>query len=846
MSDDLIFEDLNRDTFDHKNQSEYQKNFKKGLSEEVVRAIAADKKEPEWMLEFRLRSLKKFNEMPMPTWGPDLSALDLESITYFAKSDAKANSKSWDDVPDDIKNTFERLGIPEAERKVLAGVGAQYESEVVYHSLKKEWEDKGVIFEDCDVALKKYPELFKKYFMKCVPYTDHKFAALHGAVWSGGTFLYVPKGVKLDMPLQAYFRMNAPSQGQFEHTLIIVEDDAVAHYIEGCFVAGTKISTLEGKKNIEDIQINDLVLTHQGGFQSVYDLQNYDYSGELFEIGYYGNSVETLECTEEHPILVVKRELANERNKNWNVEWFPANKIEKGDYLAVPINKVVLEDKVHKFKIKKYDSKTRSFYETEVEVAASKEFYKIVGYYLAEGSISAGSYLNFSFNINELNLVQEVEDLIFKVFGKEARRAYHHKNNGVNVVVSSVEICRIFEHFGRSSDKKSLPVFMQLARLDLQAEIIKAVFKGDGNYYFKTHKSGLKESFRISSTSYDLAFQLQQILFRLGVFAFINKSNRKKPRKPMYTVGITGEYLSNFGEIVGIPVERSLNSKKRATKFNLNSDFAFVPVKSIQARKVINRKVYNFSVKDAETYVASGVSVHNCSAPKYGTNALHAGCVEIYVGKRAKARYSSVENWSKDTYNLNTKRSIVDEDAVMEWVGGNMGSGVTMLYPSSILKGRGAHADHLGVAFANAGQIQDTGAKIVHAAPDTSCNVVMKSLSKGGGVAMYRGLLQVNPNAYNVTARVECDALILDDISRSDTVPDMKILNNDVTIAHEASAGKLNEEDIFYLTSRGIDEEAAKAMIVNGFIEPIVRELPLEYAVELNRLIEMEMEGSVG
>ena len=468
MSQDLIFEDLNRDTFDHKNDSGYQKKFKKGLSEEVVRAISADKSEPEWMLEFRLESLRKFKEMPMLTWGPDLSALDLESITYFAKSDAKANSKSWDDVPEDIKNTFERLGIPEAERKVLAGVGAQYESEVVYHSLKKEWEDKGVIFEDCDVALKKYPELFKKYFMQCVPYTDHKFAALHGAVWSGGTFLYVPKGVKLDMPLQAYFRMNAPGQGQFEHTLIIVEDDAVAHYIEGC------------------------------------------------------------------------------------------------------------------------------------------------------------------------------------------------------------------------------------------------------------------------------------------------------------------------------------------------------------------------------------------SAPKYGSNALHAGCVEIYVGKRSKARYSSVENWSKDTYNLNTKRAIVDEDAVMEWVGGNMGSGVTMLYPASILKGRGAHADHLGVAFANAGQVQDTGAKVVHAAPDTSCNVVMKSLSKGGGVSMYRGLLQVNPNAYNVTARIECDALILDDYSRSDTVPDMKIMNNDVTIAHEASAGKLNEEDIFYLTSRGINEETAKAIIVNGFIEPIVRELPLEYAVELNRLIELEMEGSVG
>ncbi len=460
--------ELDRSTFEHRNDASYQARFDKGISEELVRQISAEKGEPEWMLEFRLKGLRSFLEMKMPSFGPDLSKLNLEDITYYATADAPANSKTWEDVPDDIKNTFERLGIPEAERKVLAGVGAQYESEVVYHNLKEEWTKLGVIFEDCDVALREHEELFKKYFMQCVPYNDHKFAALHAAVWSGGTFLYVPKGVKLDQPLQAYFRMNAPAQGQFEHTLIVVEDEAQVHYIEGC------------------------------------------------------------------------------------------------------------------------------------------------------------------------------------------------------------------------------------------------------------------------------------------------------------------------------------------------------------------------------------------SAPKYGSNALHAGCVEVFVGKGARMRYSSVENWSHDTYNLNTKRAVVESDGIMEWIGGNLGSQVTMLYPCTILKGQGAHADHLGIAFANKDQIQDTGAKIIHAAPHTSSNVVMKSLSKGGGHSIYRGLLQVMPQAHDVTSSVECDALILDDYSRSDTVPDMKIMNNDVTIAHEATAGKLNEEDIFYLTSRGIDEEAAKAMIVNGFIEPIVKELPLEYAVELNRLIELEMEGSVG
>ncbi len=463
-----IFANLDRKTFEHKNDYSYQSDFERGLTEQIVRDISADKNEPAWMLDFRLDSLAKYQEMPMPTWGPDLSDLDLEKIVYYAYDKAQENSKSWDDVPEDIKNTFEKLGIPEAERAVLAGVGAQYESQVVYHSLKEQWEKLGVIFEDCDVALQKYPELFKKYFMKCVPNTDHKFAALHGAVWSGGTFLFIPKGVKMDQPLQAYFRMNAPNQGQFEHTLIIVEDDASAHYIEGC------------------------------------------------------------------------------------------------------------------------------------------------------------------------------------------------------------------------------------------------------------------------------------------------------------------------------------------------------------------------------------------SAPKYGSSALHAGCVEVYCGKNSRVRYSSVENWSKDTYNLNTKRALVDAHAVMEWVGGNMGSGTTMLYPCSLLKGKGARADHLGIAFANAGQNQDTGAKVFCLADETSCNIVMKSLSKGGGLSTYRGLLHVAPGLKSVVAKVECDALILDAESKSVTIPKMDIHSTDVVIAHEASAGKINQEDLFYLTSRGISLAQAESMIVNGFIEPIIKELPLEYAVEMNRLIELEMEDSVG
>jgi len=445
------------------------KKFRRGLSRELIEAISKDKNEPKWMLEHRLKSYELFLKMPMPKWGPDLSALDFDDICFFAKAaDKKGGFKSWDEVPDSIKNTFERLGIPEAERSMLAGVGAQYESEVIYHSLEKELADLGIQFLDLDVALQKFPDIVREHFMKVVPPSDHKFAALHGAVWSGGTFLLIPKGVKAQKPLQAYFRMNAKNMGQFEHTLIIIEDYAEGHYIEGC------------------------------------------------------------------------------------------------------------------------------------------------------------------------------------------------------------------------------------------------------------------------------------------------------------------------------------------------------------------------------------------SAPKYGSQALHAGCVEIYIREGARFRYSSVENWSRDTYNLNTKRAVVEKNGFIEWVGGNMGSGVTMLYPCSVLKGDGAKADHLGIAFANKDMIQDTGAKVFHLGKNTRSNVVMKSLSKNNGKSIYRGTLNIAKSAENAFAKTQCDALILDSESSSDTIPHITVDNPTATTSHEAKVGRLSDDDLFYLESRGLPRAAAEAMIVNGFINPIIRELPLEYAVEMNRLIEMEMEGSVG
>ncbi len=459
---------IDHSLYDSANPEDHQFKSAPGLTEEVVREISRQKNEPAWMLEKRLKGFELYKNAPLPHWGPSLSGLDLDKIVYFARPDTN-EKQSWDDVPADIKKTFDRLGIPEAEKKALAGVGAQYDSDIVYHNLKKQWSELGVVFENMDVAVQQYPDLVQKYFMtQCVPVSDHKFAMLHAAVWSGGTFIYIPKNVTVDLPLQAYFRMNAKSGGQFEHTLIIVDEGANMHYIEGC------------------------------------------------------------------------------------------------------------------------------------------------------------------------------------------------------------------------------------------------------------------------------------------------------------------------------------------------------------------------------------------SAPRYGTSSLHAGCVEIFAMRGSRVRYSSIENWSKDTYNLNTKRALVDEDAVMEWVNGNMGSGVTMLYPSSILRGRGARSDSLGIAFAGPGQNQDTGAKAIHAAPNTSSTIISKSISLDGGINTFRGLINITPVAEQTNASMVCDALLIGKKSVANTIPELKIKNENVNVAHEARVGKIGEEEIFYLQSRGLNEQEATRLVVSGFIEPIVKALPVEYALELNRLIEMEMEGAVG
>lgn len=460
--------DIDRSIYDFRDSEEGFYRIKEGLTPGIVDQISTEKHDPEWMRQFRQKSLEIYEKLKFPDWGPDISGLNIDDIVTYVRPNTKMSAK-WEEVPEDIKNTFERLGIPQAERESLAGVGAQYDSELVYHNVKDEVSKTGVIYTDMESALTgEYEQMVKDHFMKLVPPTDHKFAALHGAVWSGGSFVYVPPGVKLDIPLQSYFRLNAAGAGQFEHTLIIVDEGADLHFIEGC------------------------------------------------------------------------------------------------------------------------------------------------------------------------------------------------------------------------------------------------------------------------------------------------------------------------------------------------------------------------------------------SAPKYNVANLHAGCVELYVGKNAHLRYSTIENWSKNMYNLNTKRAICEEGATIEWISGSFGSHVSYLYPSSILKGNGSNAQFTGITFAGRGQNLDTGAKMVHIGRDTSSFINTKSISKDGGISTYRSSVTVMPDAENAKASVSCASLMLDDISRSDTIPAMDIRTDRADIGHEARIGRISDDAVFYLMSRGISEEDAKAMIVSGFADPVSKELPLEYAVEMNNLIQLEMKGAIG
>ncbi|HWH31672.1 MAG TPA: Fe-S cluster assembly protein SufB [Egibacteraceae bacterium] len=800
---------------------------KKGLSEDVVREISALKDEPQWMLDVRLKAYKQFLARPMPTWGGDLSKIIFDDIYYFIRSTEK-QATSWDELPDDIKNTYDKLGIPEAEKqRLVSGVAAQYESEVVYHKVREDLEEQGVLFLDTDSALREHPDLFREHFGKVIPPNDNKFAALNTAVWSGGSFIWIPEGVKVDVPLQAYFRINQQNMGQFERTLIIAEPGSYIHYVEGCLPAGELVSAADGSRvPIEQVRVGDEVLDQRGRPVRVTATQARDYRGPVYT--FVPTSPDNaFTVTAEHPVLVVPRadvavkraprggwlpEVDSGKLKAAEPRWVEAKDVVEGDFLVFPKPRPAL-----------------------AETVLPLEFARLAGYYLADGSATitnGAKSLQFSLHIDDTESVDEIRRLCKELYQAEGSVLWNEAKHEARVLVytpAGYEALRA--HVGTRSHTKKLSAELMGQDAAFLSALVETYLRGDG--CVRERAGALWH--RANTTSRTWAHQLQAIMARLGVYATISVDRPAGPREILgravsrhalyrvqWTVGGSGPRLvRDAGEHFLVPV------KRREV-----GDFEGL--------------VHNLDVRDPDSYLANGFAVHNCTAPIYSSDSLHSAVVEIIVKPGARVRYTTIQNWSNNVYNMVTKRAAAYEDATMEWIDGNIGSKLTMKYPAVWLMGRGARGEVLSVAFAGDGQHQDAGAKMVHHAPDTSSQIVSKSVSQGTGRTSYRGLVDIQEGAHRVKSSVVCDALLLDETARSDTYPYMTIAEDDAQIGHEASVSKIGEEQLFYLQSRGVDEAEAMAMIVRGFIEPISKELPMEYSVELNRLISLNMEGSVG
>jgi Fe-S cluster assembly protein SufB len=800
---------------------------RRGLSEEVVRDISGLKNEPEWMLDLRLKGLKYFTRKPMPTWGSDLSGIDFDNIKYFVRSTEK-QAASWDELPADIKSTYDKLGIPEAEKqRLIAGVAAQYESEVVYHKIRDDLEEKGVIFLDTDTALKEHPDLFHEYFGTVIPPGDNKFAALNTATWSGGSFIYVPKGVHVDIPLQAYFRINTENMGQFERTLIIADEDSYVHYVEGCLPAGELIAMADGTwKRIETVRVGDHVLGHDGRPHRVTAFQVRDLRGSLHTFTPM-SPANAFSVTDEHPVLVVPRAevLVKRKPRNgWQPEvdtgkllaaqprWVPAKSVQQGDFLVFP--------------------KPRP---RRAAASMSPAFARLAGYYLAEGSATLTNgckSLAFSFRMDELHLADDVRRACKELYDAEGSVFFNEAKHEARVLVyTKAGYDAMKQHIGDRSFAKSLSADLMGQDEAFLAELVETYVRGDGN---EIERGGATWK-RIHTTSRTLAFQLQAVLARMGTYATVELRREGGPAE------IMGRQVTRH-DLYQVQWTEGGRGPRQARDAG---DYFLVPVKKRSVR-VADEPVFNLDVEAPDSYLAYGFAVHNCTAPIYSSDSLHSAVVEIIVKKGGRCRYTTIQNWSANVYNLVTKRAVAHEGATMEWIDGNIGSKVTMKYPSVYLMGEHARGETLSVAFAGTGQHQDAGAKMVHLAPNTSSQIVSKSVARGGGRTSYRGLVQVADGAAHAKSTVKCDALLIDTVSRSDTYPYVDVREDDAEMGHEATVSKISEDQLFYLMSRGMTEDEAMATIVRGFVEPIARELPMEYALELNRLIELQMEGAVG
>jgi Fe-S cluster assembly protein SufB len=718
----------------------------KGLSERVVQEIVRIHDEPAWMEQIRMKALRHFLDRKPPDWAPELGAIDYQGFYYYARPTDKA-AESWDQLPEYIRRTYDKLGISEAEKKFLAGVGAVYESEAVYHSIQGELAKQGVVFTDTVTALKEYPDIMKRYFGTVVPYQDNYIAALQTAVWSAGSFVHVPEGVKVTTPLQAYFRINERNMGQFERTLIIGEPYSEVTYIEGCLPATEMVSQGHTLNQIQSIAVNEEVVTHSGRKQTVTDTYIHPHEGVMLTI-VPQSSANAFRLTAEHPVLAIRRSKVVVRKSRHN--WLPEASTSK---LLEAVPEFIEAGKLEVGDFVVYVAPSEEKDDPEL----SDDILKILGTYLAEGSISYNKslrrdVLEFSFGDSESEgrFAHELVDLIHSQGDHASLHRAHGRYYCVNTYSKKlIELCRTNCEVGAPT--KSLSERIMLLPAPRQMILLSYYLRGDGNRYEK--KADRSTMIRASTASRTLAFQLQEILARARIFANMNIrkgaqdmiGERRMARRDQYII----EYTEN----------------KKWSAVRRRGNHFFVPIREIRSEP-FNGDVYNLGVSGDESYLVKGFAVHNCSAPIYSSQSLHSAIVEIIARKGSFVKYTTLQNWSKDVLNLVTKRAHAHEDATVSWVDFNGGSKLTRKYPSIYLLGPRSKADIISVAYAGAGQVQDTGGKAIHLAKDTTSRIISRSVSKDGGHTAYRGLLHIAKGAKNAKSTVRCvtpDTLILGD-----------------------------------------------------------------------------------
>jgi Fe-S cluster assembly protein SufB len=803
----------------------------KGLTEDTIRLISEKKNEPEWMLEFRLKAFRQWLKMKEPDYWANFEypRIDFQDISYYSAPKQKAKKQSLDEVDPELLRTFEKLGIPLTEQKMLANVAvdAVFDSVSVATTYK----------EKLKKAIHDYPELVKKYLGSVVPVGDNYYAALNSAVFSDGSFVFIPKGVRCPMELSTYFRINTQESGQFERTLIVAEEGAYVAYNEGCHPAGEQVLTAEGWRNIEGIKAGDKVYDHNGKLQKVRAAMVRRFKGEMITVRPVSR-YNSFQLTPEHPVYAIKRKDVLKPRKPRN-NWLPevdtqkllkatpqfikADELEKGDFILIP-------------KLQRQDS--TAFNDAELE---------LLGYYLAEGS-SCYNKLNkqhvnsFAFGIHEKDLINRTKNLVENLSGKRAYVVENEERRGTNVQFYSAEMSDWFtKHCGKYAAEKALsPELMNIS--PKQAKIfLDAYLAGDGNISERENSRMI----RFCTASETLARQVQMLLNKLDIQAWIQVReggeavfSKQQPeriinRQPLYQIGYTEDKKWDM-------------VRETETHF-------IVPVREV-TRENFDDLVFNIDVAETHSYLVKGFAVHNCTAPQFDTNQLHAAVVELVALDDAEIKYSTVQNWyagdetgKGGIYNFVTKRGACrGRNSKISWTQVETGSAITWKYPSVILQGEGSIGEFYSVALTNNAQIADTGTKMIHIGKNTKSTIVSKGISAGRSNNSYRGLVKVLPKAEGARNYTQCDSMLIGDKSEANTFPYIEVMNASARVEHEATTSKISEEQLFYLQQRGISQEDAVSLIINGFCKEVFRELPMEYAVEAQKLLGLKLEGSVG